>query len=44
MLYLVIVYNVVHFIFKLEGFTHDREVTPKSFPLKTLTSSLKDYV
>ena len=22
----VLVYNVLHFIFKLEGFTHDREV------------------
>lgn len=40
----VLVYNVVYFIFKLEEFTHDREVTPKYFPMKTLTSSLKDYV
>ena len=40
----VLVYNVVYFIFKLEEFRHDREVTPKSFPMKTLTSSLKDYV
>ena len=36
--------NVVHFIFKLERHTRDKEVTPNSFPMKTLTFSLKDYV